>query len=76
MLRQAHRRAVSLRSARDPELRRAIIARVLFELRTATQAATGRQQERRFHAEIGLEAPLELRTATQAAGARQQERRA
>lgn len=47
MLRQAHRRAVSLRSARDPELRRAIIARLLFELRAATQAASARQQEPR-----------------------------
>lgn len=47
MLRQAHRRAMSLRTARDAELRRAIIARVLFELKAATQAASARQQERR-----------------------------
>lgn len=39
LLRQAHRRAVSLRSARDPELRRAIVQRVLFELRAGTAAA-------------------------------------
>jgi hypothetical protein len=44
ILRQAHRRALSLRTARDPELRRAIVARVLFELRSGTAAAAAAQR--------------------------------
>lgn len=43
ILRQAHRRALSLRSARDPELRRAIVQRVLFELRAGTAAAAAQR---------------------------------
>ena len=35
LLAQAHRRACTLPAARDRELRRAIVARVLFDLRAA-----------------------------------------